>query len=320
MQIKKRGVLLVNLGTPQSPYPASVFSYLNEFLTDDRVIDIPWFRRQVLVRGCIVPRRYRQSTRIYKHLWTDKGSPLLVHGKAVEEDLQHALGDAYRVVLAMRYQLPSIQQGLEKLKNEHLEELIILPLFPQYASSTTGSVHQMVMQCIHKWLVFPKLIFINHYCDHPGLIDAFYARGTQYRLADYDHILFSFHGLPERHIRKADPSGNCLSPGCCQRTCGANRSCYKAQCLSTALAIASKLALKEDAYTVCFQSRLGKEPWLQPYISEVLKACAAKGRKRLLVFCPSFVCDCLETTYEISQEYGEEFKRHGGKSCNSSKD
>lgn len=168
------------------------------------------------------------------------------------------------------------------------------------------------MKSIQNWLVIPKLIFLNQYCDHPRLIDAFYERGMQYAIRDYDHILFSFHGLPERHIRKADPSGLCLTKDCCQKACSSSSFCYRAQCHATARALASRLALGDGAYSICFQSRLGKEPWLQPYTSEVLQNCAARGFKRLLVFCPSFVCDCLETTIEITHEYGKEFKRLGG--------
>lgn len=309
---RKRGVLLVNLGTPKSSHPSSVFHYLNEFLTDGRVIDLPWLQRQFLVRGCIVPLRYRQSAKLYQRLWTAQGSPLMVHGRSVESKLQEALGESYHVVLAMRYQSPSIREGLEKLKKEMVDEILILPLFPQYASSTTGSVHQMVMKSIQHWLIFPKLIFLDHYCDHPLLIDAFYERGIQYPISSYDHILFSFHGLPERHIRNADRTGGCLKKECCQNDCSSKSFCYKAQCYATAEALASKLSLRSENYTVCFQSRLGKEPWLQPYTSDVLQHSAAKGFKKLLVFCPSFVCDCLETTCEITHEYGEEFKKLGG--------
>lgn len=309
---RKKGILLVNLGTPDSPSPSAVFRYLNEFLTDKRVIDEPWLKRQLLVRGIIVPFRFMQSTKLYQKLWTSQGSPLLVHGKEVEKKLQEALGDSYKVVLAMRYQSPSIEQGLEKLKKEQVDDLIILPLFPQYASSTTGSVHQKVMQCLQKWESFPKLTFLNHYFDNPGLINAFCQRAQQYPVSSYDHILFSFHGLPESHIKKGDDSGTCLSKKCCQEVSQNRHFCYKSQCHATAHAIASKLGLSDTQYTICFQSRLGKEPWLQPYTSDVLKVRASMKDKKLLVFCPSFVCDCLETTCEISHEYGEEFKKLGG--------
>ena len=311
-KIRKTGVLLVNLGTPDSFLSLAVFRYLNEFLSDKRVIDLPWLQRQLLVRGFIVPFRYRKSAKLYRHLWTDKGSPLLVHGQEVSEKLQQVLGNSYQVVLAMRYQTPSIKKGLEKLRDEQVDEIIILPLFPQYASATTGSVHQKVMKEIQNWLVIPKLIFINHYCDHPRLIDAFCARAKQYIIPSYNHILLSFHGLPESHIHKADRSNHCLSKDCCQKICASNSLCYKAQCYATAQAIATKLSLDEKDYTVCFQSRLGKEPWLQPYTSQILKAYAARGMKRILVFCPSFVCDCLETTCEISHEYSEDFIKQGG--------
>jgi len=310
----KRGVFLVNLGTPKSPQPRDVLHYLNEFLTDARVIDKPWLKRQLLVRGLIVPSRYKQSAELYRRLWTLKGSPLLIHGINVKNRLQDALGKDYLVVIGMRYQEPSIAEGLEILRQANLDELIILPLFPQYASATTGSVIQKVMENIRTWTNFPKLTFINHYYDHPGLINAFCTRASQYPLDSYDHILFSFHGLPERQIRNADSCGRCLTPRCCENVVQENRFCYKAQCMATARAIATQLHLQEKDYTICFQSRLGKEPWLQPYLSDVIHSCAKKGYARMLVFSPSFVSDCLETTCEISHEYDEVFKKAGGHS------
>jgi ferrochelatase len=306
---RSKGVLVVNLGTPRSYKRFDVFRYLNEFLTDPRVIDSPWLKRQLLVRGIIVPFRYRQSADQYRHLWTEEGSPLLFHGYTVEKKLQDALGSTFKVVLAMRYQFPSIREGLKRLQQAQVEEITILPLFPQYASATTGSVHQKVMQTLQTWQVIPKLIFISHYYDHPLFIEAFCARAEQYKIASYDHILFSFHGLPEKQIRKADPRGKCLSDQCCQEAC---HFCYKAQCYATARAIATRLSLSQKDYTICFQSRLGKEPWIQPYLSDVLSSCLRRGYRRLLVFCPSFVCDCLETTCEISYEYGKRFKEMGG--------
>lgn len=306
---KKKGVLLVNLGTPLSPKHKDVFRYLTEFLTDERVIDYPWLKRQLLVRGIIVPFRYKQSAEQYRYLWTQEGSPLLFHSTQVQKKLQQALGDDYHVILAMRYQHPSINEGLEKLRKEEVDELIILPLFPQYASATTGSIYQKVMKELQYWQTFPKLVFINHFFDQPAMIEAFAARACQYSPSSYDHVLFSFHGLPENQLRKAND--RCLKSNCCQQLCQKNR-CYKAQCFATAYAIANQLNLKENQYTICFQSRLGKEPWIQPYTSDILHNCAQQGHKRLLVFSPSFVCDCLETTYEISSEYQREFKQMGG--------
>lgn len=305
-----KGVLLVNLGTPDSYQPKHVFRYLNEFLTDERVIDLPWLQRQLLVRGVIVPFRFKQSAELYKQVWTEKGSPLLIHGKEVQKKLQDVLGTSFRVSLAMRYQNPSIAVGLEELKR--VNEIIVLPLFPQYASATTGSIHQKVMELVKDWQVIPKMTFINSYSNDAGFIHAFCERGRQYDLESYDHILFSFHGLPQKQILKADCSQKCLTPGCCQSLQSSNQFCYQAQCYATARAMVHQLNISEQNYTVCFQSRLGKDPWIQPYTSEIIHQAAEKGWKRLLVFCPAFVCDCLETTCEILYEYGNEFKKLGG--------
>lgn len=305
------GVLLVNLGTPSSPAPKDVFRYLIEFLTDGRVIDMPWLKRQCLVRGLIVPLRYRQSAKLYQQVWTKEGSPLLVHGRADREKLQESLGPDFKVALAMRYQTPSIKEGLEELRRAQCSQIIILPLFPQYASATTGSVHEKVMEIVRNWDTIPALNFVNSYPEHPKMIDAFCQRAQQYDHGSYDRILFSFHGLPERHLQKADASGKvCLTQECCLQK--KNPYCYKAQCVATAHAIASKMGWSADRYSICFQSRLGKDPWIQPYTSQVIQDAAKHGVKRLLVLCPSFVCDCLETTCEISHEYATEFQNAGG--------
>lgn len=309
---KKRGVLIVNLGTPKSPQPKDVFHYLNEFLTDNRVMDIPWLKRQFLVRALIVPFRYKQSSELYKRLWLNEGSPLLYYGKLLKEKLQKELGENYRVSLGMRYQQPSIFEALEEIRNENVDELIILPLFPQYASATTGSVYQKIMEEMKNWINFPRLVFVNHFYDHPSFIKALCARAQQYELTSYDHILFSFHGLPERQIRNANQNKNCLTDQCCSQICSTNPHCYKAQCVATMKAVAFELNLNPDRYSICFQSRLGNDPWIQPYFSDVIHSYASKGLKRILVFCPSFVCDCLETTCEISYEYNKEFKKIGG--------
>jgi ferrochelatase len=311
---KKTGILLVNLGTPKTPHPKDVYRYLIEFLTDGRVIDWPWLKRQLFVRGFLVPFRYKQSAKLYQKLWTPEGAPLLVHGLAVAEKLQTLLGKGFKVVLGMRYQEPSIQKGMEALKEEGVDEILIFPLFPQYASATTGSVNEQVMDYLKKWEAIPRTVFINNYAAHPALIKAFCLRAKQYDIGNYCHVLFSFHGLPERQLQKGNPGGSCMVGPCCQKMNSKNQFCYKAQCYATAHAIIKELALDPSSYTICFQSRLGKEPWIQPYTSDVLDTCAEKGHKHLLVFSPSFVCDCLETTSEISYEYAEEFKKKGGKS------
>lgn len=311
---KKTGVLLVNLGTPDSSSSSDVYRYLIEFLTDRRVIDSPWLARQLLVRGLIVPRRYRESARIYKKIWTPEGSPLKIYGKQVEKALQKELGDEFLVALAMRYRTPSIVDALQSLINADVDRLLIFPLFPQYASATTGSVHQHVMEIISKWEFIPEVHFINNFATHPSLIDAFCSVASPFPKEQYDHVLFSFHGLPQKFLRKGDRSKkHCLqSDGCCKRLTSINKNCYSAQCHATANAIADQLNIKASDFSISFQSRLGKEPWIEPYTLDTINKLAISGKKRLLVFCPSFVCDCLETTYEIGIEYGEIFKHHGG--------
>lgn len=309
------GILLVNLGTPASPTPRDIFRYLLEFLTDKRVIDLPWIKRHLLVRGIIIPTRLKQSTASYKRVWTEKGSPLMVFGKSVEEKLGSLLGSDYVVKLAMRYQKPSLEEGLQALIQAGVKKIIVLPLFPQYASATTGSVHQRLMELIKNFNVIPEITFLNNFADHPAFIQAFAELAKPYSLPHYDHILFSYHGLPESHLIKADRLNHCLKKeNCCHTYSKINRNCYSAQCHATTKAIAESLHLDSKQYSLAFQSRLGKDPWLEPYTSDVIADLAKKGQKRILVFCPSFVCDCLETLYEIGEEYALEFRQAGGES------
>lgn len=309
----KTAVLLVNLGTPDSPKPNDVYKYLVEFLTDERVIDIPWLKRQFLVRGIIIPARYKQSAKSYEHIWTDEGSPLLVYGKKVTQALQNELGDDFHVELGMRYQKPSLKQALDKILAKQIKHLIILPLFPQYASATTGSVHQKLMELIKSSFIIPKTTFIHSFPDHPGLVETFSLNAQKHSLETYDHFIFSFHGLPERQVKKADKSGFCLKSGdCCKKICIQNKDCYSAQCHLTANKIIERLNLPKEKTTISFQSRLGKEPWMQPFTLNVIENLAHQQKKNVLVFSPSFVCDCLETTFEIKEEYALEFKKMGG--------
>lgn len=308
----KTGVLLVNLGTPDSPSWWDVFRYLNEFLTDGRVIDIPWLLRQILVRGRIVPFRTSSSAEVYRKVWTEKGSPLLFHSEDLTRLVQDQLGEDYVVQLAMRYQNPSIEEAVESFQGMGLKELVILPLFPQYASASSGSVMEKVCSILSKWQAIPSLRIIDSFPTQPQMIKAFVERGKNYEPKGYDHIIFSFHGLPERQIHKADCHDVCLRGQCCSSLGEKNSQCYRAQCFATARAIASELDLSPENYTVAFQSRLGKNPWIQPYISDVFPVRANKGDRRLLVFCPSFVCDCLETTVEVGEEYAEDWEKLGG--------
>ena len=310
----KKGILLVNLGTPDSPATADVRKYLNEFLMDGRVLDVNPILRAILVKGVIVPFRGPQSAKIYKKVWTDEGSPLLVYSQRVHQLIKEKLGDEYQVELAMRYQSPSIPDALERLKQAKVDSIKVVPLFPQYASASTGSVHDKVMEIVRTWQAIPDISFINNFYDHPQTIDVFVQNGKKYLDQKWDHILFSFHGLPERHMRKVDVSGaHCLKVAdCCKTITENNKFCYTAQCNHSAQLIAKGLNITEDQYTICYQSRLGRDPWVKPYTSEVLKDMAAKGYKRLLVFCPAFVSDCLETIYEVSEEYHDEFIELGG--------
>lgn len=309
----KTGVLLVNLGTPLSPNPGDVYRYLIEFLTDSRVMDLPWLKRQLLVRGIIVPFRYRSSARAYRQIWTKEGSPLLIYGRKVQHALQHALGHSYVVELAMRYQEPSIKNGIANLMNAGIDHLIVLPLFPQYASATTGSVHQRVQEILSTYTVIPKLTLINQFATDPGMINAFSEIAKKHSPEKFDHMIFSFHGLPESHIRKADCSRTCFNTStCCETLSQKNYSCYSAQCYATAHAIANRLQIPKNKFTVCFQSRLGKDPWLQPYTSAVIDQLAKQGKKSVLVMSPAFVCDCLETLFEINIEYSHNFRNNGG--------
>lgn len=307
----QHGVLLVNLGTPDSPRPSDVRRYLYEFLTDGRVIDMPWAYRQLLVRAWIVPRRYRTSASLYSRIWTPLGSPLLLHTEAATCALQEALGEDYSVSCGMRYGNPSIGKALQGFEKKDLKSLTILPLFPQYASATTGSVHECVMQHIARWQVIPRMHWIHSYPAHPLMIDAFAKQLEAAPLEQGEHVLMSFHGVPESHLRKADASQRCL----CHSSCCVTKpplACYRAQCMQTAQALIERLQLEEGRYSIAFQSRLGKDPWTQPYTDVTIENLAKQGVKRLAVMAPAFTADCLETLDEIGREYAELFKHHGG--------
>lgn len=308
---KKTGVLLVNLGTPDSPSVGNVRSYLSQFLNDPRVIDIPWLSRKMLVNVVIVPFRASKSAAVYKKLWTDKGSPLLYYSEEVQRLLQEALGSGYGVHLAMRYKNPSIPSVLEEMRTKNYDDMVVVPMFPQYASASTGSALEEVMNVVSKWWVIPEIRFVSQYYDHPTYIDAFVARGRQYELAAYDHVIFSYHGLPERHVDKVHEKGSCADYDCENRLTAENKYCYRATCFATTRLIAAKLEIPKEKYSVTFQSRLN-DKWLKPFSDQVVAECAKKGLKNLLVFSPAFTADCLETIIEIGEEYQEIFTANGG--------
>ncbi|GAB3202658.1 ferrochelatase [Pontibacter aydingkolensis] len=309
----KIGVLLVNLGTPDTPNTPDVRKYLREFLLDKRVIDIPAIARYALINGIIAPFRAPKSAKVYKELWTERGSPLLYHGRDLQEKLQASLGNGYHVAFGMRYQSPSIKSALEELREQSVDRIIVLPLFPQYASASTGSVQDKIMEIVKDWWIVPSINFISSFCDDPGFINAFAELGKQHMAQDnYDHVVFSYHGLPERHILKGSDHGYCKLGSCCNSYNKRNKYCYRAACFATSRLLAEQLGLREDQYTVAFQSRLGKDPWLQPYTDFILKDLPAKGIKKVLAYSPAFVADCLETTIEVGEEFKEMFLEAGG--------
>ena len=313
---KKIGVLLIQLGTPDSPKTSDVRTYLSEFLNDPRVIDIPWLPRKLLVNGIIVPFRAPKSAKIYKELWEMSNgiSPLLTHTEKVKALLQERLAnDNITVEMAMRYQNPSMDSVLARMKTANYDEIIILPLFPQYASASTGSAVEKAMDIIRKWWVIPSIKVISQFYDNEGYLDSIVENTKAFDLKSYDHILFSYHGLPERQVDKVyeEDTDLCGDQPCETELNEKNKMCYKATCYATTRLLAEKLGLKEEDYTVCFQSRLDKK-WLEPFSDKVVEEWGNKGAKRLLAFSPAFVADCLETLVEIGGEYQEIFEEHGG--------
>jgi protoporphyrin/coproporphyrin ferrochelatase len=311
---KKTGVLLIQLGTPDSPKRKDVAKYLREFLGDPRVIDIPTIPRKLLVNGIIVPFRAPKSAKIYQEVW-DLGngeSPLLTHTNNVVAKVKERFsGENVTIEMAMRYQSPSMDSVLERMRRANYEQLIIIPLFPQYASASTGSAMDKAMDIIKKWWVIPEIKIISQFYDHEGYIDSVVERTKEFDIASYDKILFSYHGLPERHVDKVYDDGLCQDQPCESEMNEHNTFCYKATSYATTRLLAEKLNLREDQYTVAFQSRLNKK-WITPFSDEVIAQWGKEGAKRILCFSPAFVADCLETLIEIGGEYQEIFHEHGG--------
>ena len=313
--MKKTGVLLIQLGTPDSPRVSDVRSYLSEFLNDPRVIDLPYLIRKILVNGIIVPFRAPKSAKIYKELWElgEGKSPLLTHTQALQALLQKNFeGENVTVEMAMRYKNPSLDSVLERMRLANYDRIVLLPLFPQYASASTGSAIEKAMDIISKWWVIPEIKIISQFYDNPGYIESIVDNAKKFQLSDYDHILFSYHGLPERQVDKVyEGTDLCEDQPCELEVNEKNKFCYKATSYATTRLIAKELGLTEKDYTVCFQSRLDKK-WLTPFSDKVVEEWAEKGAKKLLVFSPAFVADCLETLIEIGDEYQEIFEEKGG--------
>ncbi len=316
----KEAILLINLGTPDSPSTSDVRKYLTQFLNDKRVIDIGPIGRFFLVNFIIVPFRSSRSAKLYRQIWTKEGSPLLIHTKNLAEKLQLEMGENYIVDFAMRYQNPGIVKVLNKLKEAKPAKISIVPLYPQYASSSTGSTLELVMKEISGWEVIPNISIHSNFYNHPAFINSIVEEAKQYPINEFDHVLFSYHGLPERHIKKASAhyGSNSCDPGspknkCCETVTSNNQFCYRANCYATTRQLVKQLNIPEGKFITTFQSRLN-DNWLKPYSDKTIEELAKKGAKKILVFSPAFVVDCLETIYEIGTEYNELFKKHGGES------
>lgn len=311
MKKSKIAILLINVGTPDEPKVPAVRRYLSEFLNDRRVIDIPVVLQKILVNLIIVPFRAPKSTKLYQRLWTEKGSPLLYYSERVQQELQLKLGAKADVFMAMRYGNPSIDKALNGIQKEGYERLIIFPMFPQYASSTSGTAIQGVIDRVRKWNTIPEIHAISQFYDHPAFLDAFADRIQSYQPETYDHIVFTYHGLPNRHLDKNHPGESFTSCNCEKVLPEFGRFCYKATCYQTTRELVKRLNLSQDKYSISFQSRLSNN-WMTPFTDKNLISRAQQGNKRILVAAPSFVADCLETTVEIGWEYKEMYAANGG--------
>ena len=308
----RKGLLLINLGTPDDPGYLSVFKYLRQFLMDPKVITVPYILRFILVSIIIVPFRSFSSGKIYKKIWTENGSPLIVNTSALADKVSKKVPHI-EVEFAMRYQSPSIEDKLKKLISQNLDEIIILPLFPQYSTATTGSVFDEISRVLKKQSVTPSIKFINQFYEQESFIDSWEDKLKSFDVDKYDHILFSYHGLPTKAVDDIYDDSLCADNNCENKITNENKFCYKATCYETTRLIASRFNLPSDKYTVSFQSRLTKN-WIEPFTDEVLEDFPSKGIKNILVLSPAFTADNLETLYEIDDEYKELFLENGGKS------
>ncbi len=314
--MNKTGVLLINLGTPDSPDVSSVRRYLKSFLSDPRVLDIPRLVRSVLLYGWILPFRARQSAKAYAAIWDkEQGSPLLFNSKSFCQALQAFLGSDYQVELAMRYGNPTIESALEKFAQSHCNKIIALPLFPQYSSAATGSAIEAMLKAYSAQWNLPTLSVIDKFYDNEHYLHAISNHMKAYLAANNNaHILFSYHSLPVRQIQKSKQACQkaCFDNEACQAIKANTQYCYRAQCYETSRKIADLCDIKEQNYTIAFQSRLGRTVWIGPELQSTFSQLIAKGVKELMIVCPSFVADCLETLEEIGIRAKEEWQGLGG--------
>ncbi len=309
-----KGVLLVNLGSPDSTDPKDVKKYLGEFLMDPRVIDVPLWARILLVKGIILNTRPKKSAAAYKKIWWEEGSPLIV----LSERLQKKVADrtSIPVGLAMRYGSMSIKKGLQELHDKGIDEIMIIPLYPQFAMATTETILVLAEKLRKQHFPSMKFVDVPAFYNKPEYIEILSKSiGEKLKNLDYEHLLFSYHGVPERHIRKSDVTrSHCKIDGsCCKTASAAHQFCYRHQCYDTTRQVAEKLNLKEGTYSTSFQSRLGFDPWLQPYTDRTIERMGKEGIKKMAIVTPAFVSDCLETLEEIAMEGEEIFHEVGGK-------
>ncbi|MDZ7878333.1 MAG: ferrochelatase [Saprospiraceae bacterium] len=313
----KRGIVLMNLGSPDSTKVKDVRRYLAEFLMDERVIDVPYLVRLLLVRGIIAPFRAPKSAKAYKSIWTDAGSPLMVISKKLRDAVQQLTESP--VEIAMRYGSDTPKEAFDKLlqRAEDLEEVVVVPMYPHYAMSSYETAVEYAKEAHKKYNYSFKLTIIEPFYDNPIYLNALadsmraYTEGS-----DFDHFLFSYHGIPERHILKSDiTKSHCLkTANCCETPSEAHKYCYKHQCTKATHNVAAQLGIPKEKYSISFQSRLGRDPWLQPFTDKRLTAFPTEGVKNLVIACPAFVSDCLETLEEIAEEGQEMFLEAGGTS------
>ncbi|WP_417619292.1 ferrochelatase [Oceanihabitans sediminis] len=309
-----KGILLVNLGSPDSPEPNDVKKYLDEFLMDERVIDIPFVARNLLVRGIILNTRPKQSAAAYKKIWWEEGSPLIVISERLQKKMQEKTD--LPVGLAMRYGSMSIKKGMQELVDKGVDEILLFPLYPQFAMATTETILVLAEELQKKHFPNVTITSVPAFYNKPDYIEVL-ANSIAKHLegVDYDHLLFSYHGVPERHIRKRDVTkSHCkIDKSCCVTPSKAHEFCYRHQCLEVTRLVAEKLKFQEDTYSSSFQSRLGFDPWLQPYTDRTIERLGKQGVKNLAIVTPAFVSDCLETLEEIAMEGQEIFHEMGGK-------
>ena len=309
----KKGVLLVNLGSPDSTTTKDVKKYLGEFLMDERVIDIPYLVRSLLVKGIILNTRPRKSAKAYRKIWWPEGSPLIVLSKRLHKKVQEKV--ELPVALAMRYGNPSLEFGLQQVVNQGVTNVLVVPLYPQFAMATTETILVLAQQLVEQKFPTLQLESLPAFYNKKDYIQNLAASIQEYKNSfQPDYILFSYHGVPERHIKKSDVTkSHCKIDGqCCITSSAAHEFCYRHQCYETTRQVAEALGLEEGTYSTSFQSRLGRDPWLQPYTDATIDGLAQKGIKKLAVATPAFVSDCLETLEEIGMEAAHSFKENGG--------